>query len=173
MVNSYRFLRDIEIAAAFPGQVFALTSALFIIGVATTVSYAQIGGEVSIARHLPDTSETRFSAGELFKFGQLIFTANWTDQDGVGRPMTKGTGRPLSDQTLPLTGARAFNRISAPDANSCAGCHNSPFGIPGGAGDIATNVFVLGQRFDFATFEPRRQAPHSRVGRRRGQPHRT
>nr|HRC85991.1 di-heme oxidoredictase family protein [Thermoanaerobaculia bacterium] len=44
-----------------------------------------------------------------------------------------------------------FNRISAPDANSCAGCHNQPF--PGGAGDIVANVFVLGQRFDFATFD--------------------
>src|SRR5262249_2504873 len=43
--------------------------------------------------------------------------------------------------------------ISAPDADSCAGCHNAPFGIPGGGGDIVGNVFVLGQRFDFATFD--------------------
>jgi hypothetical protein len=28
---------------------------------------------------------------------------------------------------------------------------NTPFGIVGGGGDIAANVFVLGQRFDFAT----------------------
>jgi hypothetical protein len=48
---------------------------------------------------------------------------------------------------------RNFNRISAPDANSCAGCHNIPFGVPGGGGDIVANVFVLGQRFDFATFD--------------------
>jgi hypothetical protein len=46
---------------------------------------------------------------------------------------------------------RNFNRVSAPDANSCAGCHNTPFGIVGGGGDIAANVFVLGQRFEFAT----------------------
>jgi hypothetical protein len=45
------------------------------------------------------------------------------------------------------------NRISAPDANSCAGCHNAPFGVPGGGGDFVTSVFVLGQRFDFATFD--------------------
>ena len=48
---------------------------------------------------------------------------------------------------------RAFNRISAPDANSCAGCHNAPYGISGGGGDFVTNVFVLGQRFDFLTFD--------------------
>ena len=45
---------------------------------------------------------------------------------------------------------RNFNRISAPDTNSCAGCHNTP--DVGGGGDIVGNVFVLGQRFDFATF---------------------
>jgi hypothetical protein len=28
-----------------------------------------------------------------------------------------------------------------------------PFGIPGGGGDIVANVFVLGQRFDFITFD--------------------
>ena len=34
--------------------------------------------------------------------------------------------------------------------DSCAGCHNSP--DVGGGGDIVGNIFVLGQRFDFATF---------------------
>jgi cytochrome c peroxidase len=63
----------------------------------------------------------------------------------------KGTGSPLSDVTNPLIFPRNFNRVSAPDANSCAGCHNLP--VPGGGGDIVANVFVLGQRFDFATFQ--------------------
>jgi hypothetical protein len=45
---------------------------------------------------------------------------------------------------IPL--AHAQNSQMAPDANSCACCHNVP--IPGGAGDIVANVFVLGQRFD-------------------------
>jgi Di-haem oxidoreductase, putative peroxidase len=43
-------------------------------------------------------------------------------------------------------------RISGPDTNSCSGCHNKPY--VGGGGDIVANVFVLGQRFDFATFDP-------------------
>jgi hypothetical protein len=29
-----------------------------------------------------------------------------------------------------------------------------PYGIVGGRGDFVANVFVLGQRFDFATFSP-------------------
>jgi hypothetical protein len=65
----------------------------------------------------------------------------------------KGTGKPITDSTSPLEFPRNFNRLSAPDANSCAGCHNLPFGIAGGGGDIVANVFVLGQRFDFATFD--------------------
>ena len=40
-----------------------------------------------------------------------------------------------------------------------AGCHNAPFGIAGGGGDIVANVFVLGQRFDFAMFDPKDLRP--------------
>src|SRR5262249_57965468 len=36
-----------------------------------------------------------------------------------------------------------FTRISGPDANSCAGCHNQP--QLAGAGDFVANVFVLAQ----------------------------
>lgn len=59
----------------------------------------------------------------------------------------------------PLVGMRAFNRLSGPDANSCAGCHNAPFGIAGGSGDFVTSVFTLGQRFDFLTFDPSDDVP--------------
>ena len=79
--------------------------------------------------------------------------ANWTEQEGAGRPLTKGTGTALSDPSQPLVGARAWNRISGPDANSCYGCHNMPYGIPGGGGDFVTGVFVMAQRFDFATLD--------------------
>src|SRR6266849_2921065 len=113
----------------------------------------EIGREISVPRHLNNGEEFRLSVPQLFSYGKLLFNANWTEQEGGGRPLTKGTGRPLSDPSQPLTGSRSFNRISAPDANSCAGCHNAPDGIAGGGGDFVTNVFVLGQRFDFATFD--------------------
>jgi hypothetical protein len=111
-----------------------------------TPPQSQIGREVSVPKHLQDDSEFRVPLAELLAHGRLLFSANWTEQEGGGRPLTKGTGRPLSDPSRPLVGARSFNRISAPDANSCAGCHNAPLGITGGGGDFVTNVFVLGLR---------------------------
>lgn len=111
-----------------------------------------IGQEVAIPRHLEDGEEALISLSELLEHGQALFSAIWTIQEGGGRPLTTGTGAGLADPSDPLTFPRSFNRVSAPDANSCAGCHNAPFGIPGGGGDIVANVFVLGQRFDFATF---------------------
>ena len=112
---------------------------------------AQIGQEIAVPDHLQDGEEFRISLEGLLRHGQLLFDANWTAQEGQGRPQTKGTGTPLSDPSEPLVFPRDFNRVSAPDANSCKGCHNVP--RSGGGGDIVTNVFVLGQRFDFATFD--------------------
>ena len=113
----------------------------------------RIGEEVSVPRHLVDGQEFALPPEALVRHGRTLFAAVWTGQEGGGRPLTKGTGAPLSDSGSPLVFPRNFNRISAPDANSCAGCHNAPFGIAGGGGDIVANVFVLGQRFDFATFD--------------------
>jgi len=112
----------------------------------------QIGSEKSVTRHLADGEEYSLSTRSLISHGELIFKANWTSQEGGGRPLTKGTGSRLSDLNDPLIFPRNMNRVSAPDANSCAGCHNLPF--VGGGGDFVANVFVLGQRFDFATFDP-------------------
>jgi hypothetical protein len=67
--------------------------------------------------------------------------------------LAKGTGVKISQLDAPLVFPRNFNRVSAPDANSCFGCHNAPNGISGGGGDFVANVFVLAQRFDFANFD--------------------
>ncbi|MDB4798390.1 thiol oxidoreductase [Verrucomicrobia bacterium] len=123
-----------------------------IVVVADSLCAGDLGREVSISSHVPDGDEYAMSISDILRHGEELFSANWTWQEGGGRPLTKGTGAPLSDQTRPLIFPRNFNRVSAPDANSCAGCHNSP--VTGGNGDIVANVFVLGQRFDFATFDP-------------------
>jgi hypothetical protein len=115
---------------------------------------SEIGQEVAVPVHLADGDEYDIPLKALLRHGKRLFGANWTIQEGGGRPFTKGTGGGLADPSDPLVFPRNFNRISAPDANSCAGCHNAPFGIPGGGGDIVANVFVLGQRFDFLTFDP-------------------
>ena len=136
-----------------------LTHLLLLLAVCTAAAAQPIGQETAIQRHLQDGQEFSLPLATLLSHGRLLFDANWTEQEGGGRPQTKGTGRPLSDASHPLTGARAFNRLSAPDANSCAGCHTAPYGISGGGGDIVTNVFVLGQRFDFVTFDPSDKLP--------------
>jgi hypothetical protein len=110
------------------------------------------GVEVSVPQHLTDEDMSQISLPELIDHGALLFNAMWTLEEGGGRPLTKGTGGALADLSSPLEFPRNFNRISAPDANSCAGCHNQP--RSGGGGDVVANVFVLGHRFDSATFDP-------------------
>lgn len=117
----------------------------------TLLGQTEIGRELAVPRHLSEGEEFVISLRALLEHGERLFAANWTSQEGAGRPLTKGTGGPLSDPSAPLVFPRNFNRVSAPDANSCAGCHNAPFGIVGGGGDLVANVFVLGHRFDFAT----------------------
>jgi len=114
---------------------------------------SEIGREVAISHHLEDGEEFTIPLINLLKYGEKLFRANFTIQEGAGRPLSKGTGNgaPLSDPSDALVFPRNFNRLSGPDANSCAGCHNEPF--VGGGGDRATQVFVLGQRFDFLTFD--------------------
>ena len=110
-----------------------------------------IGSEAAIRRHLVDGEEQHLSVWELIEHGRALFTANWTKAEGQGRPLSNGEGEPLADPSSPLTFPRDLNRVSGPDTASCSHCHNTP--IVGGGGDIAMGVFVLGERFDFVTFE--------------------
>src|SRR4029077_4390494 len=89
------------------------------------VRRSEIGREVSVPVHLQDGQEFSIPLERLLAHGQLLFNANWTEQEGGGRPLTKGTGPPLSDPSRPLSGRQGFNRMSGPDANSCFGCHNA------------------------------------------------
>src|SRR5437879_9272467 len=109
----------------------------------------QIGREVAITRHLQDGEEFNTPVNRLIQYGSQLFTAKFTIQEGAGRPLSKGTGAPLSDPTSPLLFPRNFDRISSPDANACSGCHNVP--VTGAGGDRVTEVFVLAQRFDRLT----------------------
>ena len=64
----------------------------------------EVGREVAIPRHLQDGEEFSITLKKLLKFGQKLFTA--------GRPLSKGTGAPLSDLSDPLVFPRNFNRLS-------------------------------------------------------------
>jgi hypothetical protein len=114
-------------------------------------SASAIGREVAIPAHLEDGDEFNISLRRLIQYGAQLFNAKFTIQEGAGRPLSKGTGAPLSDLSSPLLFPRNFDRISSPEANSCAGCHNAP--VSGAGGDRVTEVFVLAQRFDHLTFD--------------------
>jgi len=137
--------------------ILALAAAACAVTWAHAQSAGELGKEVAVARHLEDGEEFAVGQRALLGHGQVLFEAMWTAQEGGGRPLTKGNGKPLVDGASPLVFPRNFNRISAPDANSCFGCHNLP--RSGGGGDIAVNVFVLGQRFDHVTFDPTDPVP--------------
>src|ERR1700739_3306931 len=112
---------------------------------------SQVGREVAIPSHLQDGEEFNTPVSQLIRYGAQLFNAKFTIQEGAGRPLSKGTGAPVSDPTSPLVFPRNFDRISSPEANACSGCHNAPY--PGGGGDRVTEVFVLAKRFDHLTFD--------------------
>jgi len=112
---------------------------------------SQIGKEVAIPTHLQDGEEFNTPMSQLIRYGAQLFNAKFTIQEGAGRPLSKGTGAPVSDPTAPLVFPRNFDRISSPEANACSGCHNAP--VSGAGGDRVTEVFVLAQRFDRLTFD--------------------
>jgi hypothetical protein len=141
---------------------------LYAMGTGVSAADPVLGEERAIPRHLQDGEEYRLPLAELLRHGERLLLARWTRQDGAGRPMAKGTGAPLVDQSRPLSFPRAMNRVSGPDANGCTGCHNVP--TPGGGGDFVANVFVLGQRFDFVSFETGSDLPTGGALDERGQP---
>ena len=95
-----------------------------------------------IEQHLEQDTivEESLTFDALFEHGETLFKTAFNRCDGQGRPATTGTG----DHRAP--DEPAFSRVSAPDSNSCAGCHNQP--RMGGAGDFVANVFVMGQAAD-------------------------
>jgi len=125
----------------------------FLVAMATWAqnSNSQVGREVAIPIHLQDGEEFNTPVSQLIRYGAQLFNAKFTIQEGAGRPLTKGTGAPVSDPTSPLVFPRNFDRISSPEANACSGCHNAP--VAGAGGDRVTEVFVLAQRFDRLTFD--------------------
>ena len=77
-----------------------------------------IGHEISIARHLQDGEEFELSIPKLVAFGEKLFRANWTIQEGAG-PLTKGTGSPLvGDESILKLASLHFL------------CNNIRYGLP-------------------------------------------
>jgi cytochrome c553 len=87
----------------------------------------------------------------LIEAGRVLFSARFTIEDGVGRPMATQAIIPTKRKRPPRN---EFSRTAGLDANACASCHNAP--VVGGAGDFTANVFVSEgfQHSDFDTTDP-------------------
>jgi cytochrome c peroxidase len=105
-----------------------------------------IGERPAVEHHLDQAAidAGRVALRDLIRHGGVVFNAVFNRLDGQGRPATTGGGAPR------VPNQPAFIRTSAPDASSCAGCHNQP--RTGGAGDFVANVFVLAQVLDPVTY---------------------
>jgi len=84
---------------------------------------------------------------KLIAKGQSLFSAAYTIEDGVGRPMATQAIIPTKRRRPPKN---AFSRTAGMDANACSSCHNQP--AVGGAGDFVANVFVS-EGFQLADFD--------------------
>lgn len=113
---------------------------------AGSATAATIGDGPVVENHMDQAAINAGSVSfdQLFAHGQLLFKAKFNLFDGQSRPGTTGGGAARVPGSAPR-----FIRTSAPDANSCFGCHNDP--VSGGGGDIVANVFVLAQTLDPVT----------------------
>lgn len=113
-----------------------------------------------------DINDGKIKFKDINEHGELLFAAKFNICDGRGRPETTGGG---GKRAIPLFSAEgealdagqvAKVRTSAPDADSCAGCHNEP--EVGGGGDFVANVFVLAQTLDPLTLSVSPEQGNSR-----------
>jgi len=102
-------------------------------------AFPQDVAESAIPGHVDqeDVAAGVWSLDQLSAAGELLFRAQFTVFDGLGRP--GATGNP-SPTRRPLNSAPMFVRTAGPDSNSCFGCHNTP--RVGGSGEIVANVFA-------------------------------
>jgi mono/diheme cytochrome c family protein len=106
---------------------------------------AQIGERPALETHLDqaDIESGVVTIQDCFDQGRVIFNARFNVLDGQGRPATRGNGQQRNPDEPD------FTRVSSPEANSCAGCHNQP--SAGGGGDFVANVFVGAEGLDPVT----------------------
>jgi len=151
-VSSFRYRLHIRAAALAAAAVFcALLAACASAPDGGFADETTVGEAPALGVHTrqADIDDGALSTDAIIARGERVFTASFNTLDGAGRPETT---------TVDADNFRArrvfpdnFNRVSGPDANSCAVCHTIP--ALGGGGDNATNVFVLADRLEFVNFD--------------------
>lgn len=128
--------------------IMGMTSSIPGVGSPGAGDDSRIGDGPVIATHVSQEAceSGALSLDRIVERGRELFMAKFNSFDGQGRPGATGNGLP----TRRATGNNAgFIRTSAPDSNSCGGCHNNP--RPGGDGDFVANAFVMAQERDPVT----------------------
>lgn len=87
--------------------------------------------------HLPNGALSSADLESIRAYGEVLFTARFTREEGAGRPKATQAIIPTKRKRV---SEFTFSRTAGLDAAACAACHNEP--KLGGAGDFATNVFV-------------------------------
>lgn len=133
----------------------AILALLASVSLSTYVNANDPWSEKAIAKSV-DLNEYRGTLDKakllsLIEAGNQLFSARFTTEDGVGRPMATQAIIPTKRKRPPRS---EFSRTAGLDANACSSCHNIP--VVGGAGDFSANVFVSEgfQHSDFDTTDP-------------------
>ena len=150
-MKPYRYRLYARAAAAIAAAVFCALLAACASAPDDDFADEAVGEAPALAVH---TRQADIDGGALtmetvIARGERVFTASFNTLDGAGRPETTDTSADnfRARRVFPDN----FNRVSGPDANSCAVCHTIP--ALGGGGDNATNVFVLADRLEFVNFD--------------------
>lgn len=86
---------------------------------------------------LPKGEATPEQLEQIRDYGEQLFKARFTREEGAGRPKATQAIIPTKRKRV---SEFTFSRTAGLDAAACAACHNEP--KLGGAGDFAANVFV-------------------------------
>lgn len=86
---------------------------------------------------LPNGAASAGDLASIRNYGERLFIARFTREEGAGRPKATQAIIPTKRKRV---SEFTFSRTAGLDAAACAGCHNDP--KVGGAGDFTANVFV-------------------------------
>ncbi len=132
-----------------------LTALIVLFAIAQPTNAQDPWSEKAVPGHLSQTTLSGSLSDDQLKalidHGETLFTAKFTDPDGVGRPMATQAIIPTRRKR---PAPQLFQRLPGSDANACSSCHTDP--VTGGAGDLVANVFVSEgfTNADFDTTDP-------------------